>query len=215
MFGRIVLAGAGSLIVAVAGAFFVAGSQWQTAHALTNCTTSGQALNANEQTLFAAINAYRVANGRSSLEASPNLSRAAAWHGEDMLAEGYFSHTDSLGRSAFLRITNCGYGSTGAGEILAYAGSATGAMSLWKGSPGHNSNMLNANWTVMGVAQVGPYWIVDFGNLNDSDEPWDSPNVPTSTPTAIRTAVPTPSPTPTQVVPVIQRRASVPMVAAE
>ncbi len=163
------------------------------ARALTNCSTSTQALDSAEQELIRLINEFRAANGRQPLKPSPNLSRAAAWMSEDMVANGYFSHTDSLGRSPFQRVRDCGYASSGAGENLAMAGSASTAFNLWLNSSGHRANMLNSMWVVIGVGRAGPYWTVDFGNVDDSGQSWDSlpPPAPTATPT------PTPTPPPT------------------
>lgn len=159
------------------------------ASALTNCSTSTQALDSAEQELIRLINDFRVANGRQPLKPSPNLSRAAAWMSEDMAARHYFSHTDSLGRSPFQRVRDCGYASSGAGENLAIAGSASTAFNLWLNSTmGHRENMLNSMWVVIGVGRAGSYWTVDFGNVDDSGQPWDSPPPPTPT------ATPTPPP---------------------
>ncbi|MGE3575893.1 MAG: CAP domain-containing protein, partial [Dehalococcoidia bacterium] len=127
-----------------------------------------------EQELMNLINAHRQANGVGALKASPNLSRAAAWMSEDLNASGNFSHTDSLGRSAFTRVIQCGYSGNGAGENIAMTGSAASAFNLFLTSPGHNQNMLNPAWSVIGVGQTGRMWVVDFGTVDDSNQPWDS-----------------------------------------
>ena len=73
-----------------------------------------------------------------------------------MGANNYFSHTDSLGRDPFQRMAAFGYNyNTWKGENLAAgADTAQGAFNLWKNSPGHNANMLNANFKVIGIARV-------------------------------------------------------------
>ncbi|GIW13748.1 MAG: hypothetical protein KatS3mg062_1187 [Tepidiforma sp.] len=186
---------AGPLLLAVAAAGWASGGGSTTAHALTNCSTSTQALDAQEQELLRLINEFRAANGVPPLKASPNLSRAAAWMSEDMAAKGYFDHTDSLGRSAFQRVRDCGYASSGAGENLAIASSAQQAFTLFLNSPyGHRENMLRTMWVVAGIGRAGPYWTVDFGNVDDSGQGWDTqpPPQPTATPTrALPTATPT------------------------
>ncbi|WP_322817650.1 CAP domain-containing protein [Tepidiforma sp.] len=189
---RRLLLATGPLLLAAVGA--TAWASWSfPAVALTNCSTSTQALDAAEQDLLRAINEFRAANGVPALKPSPNLSRAAAWMAEDMAAKGYFDHTDSLGRSPFQRVRDCGYASTGAGENLAIAGSAQQAFNLFVNSPyGHRENMLRSMWVVAGIGRAGSLWAVTFGNVDDSGEGWDSQPPPPS-PTTVS---PTPSPTP-------------------
>jgi uncharacterized protein YkwD len=46
-------------------------------------------------------------------------------------------------------------------NLAAGVDSAQGAFDLWKNSPGHNANMLNANFKVVGIARPTPgtlYW---------------------------------------------------------
>lgn len=191
---------AGPMLLAAAAVAWAWDGGSRPAHALTNCSTSSQALDAAEQELLRLVNEFRVANGVAPLKPSPNLSRAAAWMSEDMAAKGYFSHTDSLGRSAFQRVKDCGYATTGAGENLAIAGSAQQAFTLWVNSTmGHRENMLRSMWVVAGVGRAGGYWTLDFGTYDDSGQPWDSPQPPTPTATATPTRpAATPTATPTQ-----------------
>jgi hypothetical protein len=188
---------AGPLVLALAVVSLAWGAGSEPAHALTNCATGTQALDAQEQELLRLINEFRVANGVAPLKASPSLSRAAAWMSEDMAAKGYFSHTDSLGRSALQRVRDCGYGGFGAGENLAIASSAQQAFTLWLNSPvGHRENMLRSMWVVAGVGRAGSYWTVNFGSFDDSGQAWDSPQAPTATPTPTPPAPQPPAPGP-------------------
>jgi hypothetical protein len=221
MFRKLVLAGSASVLLAVVigtGANFV---RHRDAEALTNCTTGTMALNSGEQQLLELINAYRQENGRPALSASPNLSRAAAWMSENLTANGLWSHTDSLGRSPFTRVPDCGYGSSGIGENIARTSSAQGAFNLWLSSPDHNRNMLHSSWKVVGIGQAGSIWTADFGSLNDSSEPWDGAVAPppsaiaTATPTRTPTRVPTATPTATPAPPLVIPRATLQMLSAE
>lgn len=165
------------------------------AFALTNCTVTSDSLDSQEQAFLSILNSYRAQNGAAALSVSPNLNRAAAWMAEDLGGNGYFSHTDSLGRSPTTRAQNCGYAS-GAGENIAAGTSldtAQEAFDLWRNSSGHNANMLNGSYNVIGIARAnipgspyGWYWVTDFGSYNDSGSP--------STPTATATATTTPPP---------------------
>ncbi|MGD9933042.1 MAG: CAP domain-containing protein [Dehalococcoidia bacterium] len=201
----VMVGGAGGLLLPVTA---------DRASALTNCTVSGDSLDSQETAFLTLINNYRAANGRPALKVSPNLNRASTWLAQDMGSKAYFSHTDSLGRSPSTRAQNCGYAS-GAGENIA-AGTvwdtAEEAFDAWRNSSGHNANMLNGSYRVIGIARVqvpgSPYnwyWVTNFGTYDDSGSstpsPTASPSATTtpqpSTPTPTATATPTQTATPT------------------
>ena len=125
------------------------------------------------------INEYREQNGLPVLAINSYLQTASQWLSEDMANKNYFSHTDSLGRDAFQRMADFGYDlSTFKGENIA-AGYATAAsvMEGWKNSPGHNANMLNSNYRVIGIglayeesSNYGWYWTTDFGGVQTDPE---------------------------------------------
>ncbi len=191
---KYVVAGAGSALALAALALGLSGSGWRTAEALTNCSTTTAALDGSEQQLLQLINGFRTSNGRAPLKASPNLSRAAAWMAEDLARTGSFSHTDSLGRSPFVRVTHCGYASSGAGENLALTSTAQSAFNLWVNSTmGHRENMLNPAWVVAGIGHAGNIWAADFGAIDDSNEPWDSGGAPPPPPPPPPAATATPT----------------------
>jgi uncharacterized protein YkwD len=159
------------------------------------------ALDGEESAVLDLINQYRSANGLGTLSQNGTLNNAARWMSDDMASNNYFSHTDSQGRDPFVRLADFGYTyNTWKGENLA-AGidSAQEAFDLWKGSPGHNANMLNPNFTVIGIARsYGPsstfgwYWSTDFGGQGDYvPPPPPPPPAPTEAP-APPAAVPQP-----------------------
>lgn len=118
------------------------------------------------------INGHRRANGLAPLTVNPQLTDAANWMARDMAEKRYFSHVDSLGRDPFQRMAAFGYtANTWKGENIAagYPSAAT-VFAGWKESRGHNANMLNPNFTVIGIGWVyvagspyGHYWVTDFG----------------------------------------------------
>lgn len=129
-------------------------------------------LDAEEQLFLTLINDYREQNGLSKLMVDTKLQDAAAWMSVDMGVNAYFSHTDSQGRDPFERMADFGYTyNTWKGEnLLAGSSSAQTAFDWWRNSSGHNSNMLGANYTAIGVARrytagspYGWYWTTDFG----------------------------------------------------
>lgn len=166
--------------------------------ALTNCSVS-DTLDSEEVEFLRLINEYRQQNGRAPLQPSDNLLRAAAWKSRHMADNNYFAHDDlPIDRTWVQRLRDCGYThNTYLGENIA-AGNATAAATFeqWRNSPGHNANMLSANYAAIGIARAysansayGWYWTTDFGGVADGF-------TPTPTPTATPTATPTPMPPP-------------------
>jgi len=173
------------------------------AEAATNCSVS-DSFDSQEQAFLQLINQYRAQNGRPALTASTNLNRTSAWMAQDMATKGYFSHTDSLGRSASARIANCD-GVPYNGENIA-AGTtrdtAQKAFDAWKASSGHNANMLNASYKQIGIARYygagSPYkwyWVTDFSTTSDGTNAGGGSGGGTTTPPA-----PTPPPAATKAV---------------
>jgi len=155
---------------------FVAGPTVR-ASAQTVATAAVPALDTEEAAFCRTINTYRAQHGLGALRVSTTLAKAATWDTNDMAAKNYFSHTDSLGRDPFKRMTAFGYGySTYKGENLA-AGNATAAATFaqWKASAGHNQNMLTAAYKVIGISRSYSatstykwYWNTDFGGYADA-----------------------------------------------
>lgn len=155
-------------------------------------------LDTEEQTFVTLINNYRQSKGLVPLKISDKLDAAATWLSTDMGQKKYFSHTDSLGRSFATRFSAFGYTyATYKGENIA-AGNATASATFeqWRNSSGHNANMLNANFRVMGIARVytagspyGWYWTNDFGGYDDAGTPTTpAPTGDTTAPTLTVTA---------------------------
>ncbi len=176
---------------ALLAAFAVMFAENRHVEALTNCTVSHDALDSEEQAFLGLINNYRAQNNLGPLTISTNLNRGSAWMVEDMATKGYFSHTDSLGRSPYTRAVDCGY-PTGAGENIAAGtnwSSAQSAFNAWQNSPGHNANMLGQFYQQIGIArfnlpgsQYGWYWATTFGATNDGTGGGGGATLPTNTP---------------------------------
>ncbi|HYE73728.1 MAG TPA: CAP domain-containing protein, partial [Blastocatellia bacterium] len=134
-------------------------------------------LDAEELAFLTQINNYRAANGLGQLKVSIALTNASKWMSGDMAAKNYFSHTDSLNRDPFTRMSSFGYSyNTWKAENIA-AGYSDGVNTFnqWKNSPGHNTNMLNPNFTVIGIGRVYNssstyryYWTTNFGGYVDA-----------------------------------------------
>jgi uncharacterized protein YkwD len=130
-----------------------------------------------------ALNDYRVSNGLKALSVSDMISDACDKHNSDMGKYGFFDHYSAAsdwfaaGATPWDRMAASGYSfNTYKGEnIAAGYDTASAVMVGWKNSSGHNANMLNPNFTVVGVSMVyvsgSPhryYWTTDFGGFADS-----------------------------------------------
>ncbi len=186
---------------------------------------------AEEQRFLELINGYRQANGLGPLAPSETLSRAAERHSEDMQTYGFFSHTTKassyypVGSSFSDRLTREGYPTDNAYTAENIASGYTTAEEVfeaWRLSPGHNVNMLDRNYTAIGIGQVGTYWTTDFGSVVDSALSASEPQKPdgeTETPAAKQPAAPqtpaeleTVKPETTEQAPVTQPHANRPAV---
>lgn len=194
---------AGALSIAVAIALLGLWSATAPTAAGPNCNTNG-AIDSEEQQMLNLINQHRAANGAAPLQFSDTLNKAAQWKSEHMANENYFAHDDiPIGRGWYQRILDCGYTyNTYVGENIAAGNSgAQATFNQWLNSPGHKLNMINNNYTAIGIgraynpsAQYDWYWTNDFGGYRDG---YSGGNPPTATPTNTRTPTPTPTRTPT------------------
>lgn len=160
------VAGSGELSSAIAGSTggCTPGSDWGTARASL----------APEVTSL--VNADRSALGLTQLQVSRTLTASAVWKARHMAKYEYFGHDDPappLARSAFQRISACGYTGDNVGENIA-EGFRTPAtvMQAWLLSPGHRANIENPSFRVIGVgvaqsASGALFWVQDFGSSAD------------------------------------------------
>lgn len=152
-------------------------------------------LESEKSAFLVLINQYRQQNGVPPLAVSNALTAAAQLHSEDMATNNYFSHTSLDGRTFVDRIRQAGYTyNTWLGEnIAAGYSTAQSVFNAWKNSPGHNENMLNPNFKVIGIglaydasSTYGWYWTTDFGGYDDSGgSPPPPPMPPPSPPPSI------------------------------
>jgi uncharacterized protein YkwD len=98
-----------------------------------------------ERSLLCLANAVRRTAGLAPVIADSRLGSAARGHSADMVARGYFSHTSPEGVSPSDRARAAGYPG-GAGENIAASGRGTAisVFAAWRGSPGHNANILGS-----------------------------------------------------------------------
>ncbi|WP_329440018.1 CAP domain-containing protein [Streptomyces sp. NBC_01426] len=112
------------------------------------------------------VNAERREAGCGDLTANARLTSAAQSYTEVMARSGELSHTGPDGSTMSGRISATGYKWSATGENIARGqADATAVMDSWMKSPGHRANILNCNFTEIGVGVVqagGPWWTQDF-----------------------------------------------------
>ena len=118
-----------------------------------------------EQEVIRLVNEIRVQNGLKALTYDWELARVARFKSQDMKDNKYFSHTSPVYGTPFQMIKNFGISYRSAGENIA-KGYATpqAVVNGWMNSSGHRANILNANYTHIGVGYVsgGNYWTQMF-----------------------------------------------------
>ena len=118
-----------------------------------------------EQEVIRLVNEIRAENGLKALTYDWELSRVARYKSQDMKDNGYFSHTSPVYGTPFQMIKNFGISYRSAGENIAKGYSTPQAVvNGWMNSSGHRANILNANYTHIGVGYVasGTYWTQMF-----------------------------------------------------
>ncbi|MEO6523990.1 MAG: CAP domain-containing protein [Mucilaginibacter sp.] len=97
------------------------------------------------------------------------LALAAKEHAEDMYAQNYFSHDSKDGRKMENRMLDVGYTYKGfrkyaIGENIAFnQRSIDEVLTGWFKSNAHCKNLMNPDFTEIGIAEYKYYWVQDFG----------------------------------------------------
>lgn len=129
------------------------------------------------------MNQQRAAYGLTPLTQADELGQAAQRHASDESDNDFSSHTGSDGSDPIQRMTDAGYDGVLFAENIGYAynsdensvWSDQDMMDWWMNSPGHRANILNPDFTEVGVSVVDVartaddgtvyyyrYWCVDF-----------------------------------------------------
>jgi len=151
------------------------------------------AYDAQELEFLKIINEYRQSKGLEALILSDALTEASERHSRDMGRYGFFDHATAkssyfpAGSSPWDRMARSGYNYNAymAENLAAGHETAEDSFEAWRGSPGHDRNMLDVNQKAIGIARVhvpgsehGWYWTTDFGSEKDptSHAPGERPS---------------------------------------
>lgn len=113
------------------------------------------------------VNEERAKAGCQPLEHDTQLAQLARDFSRDMAERGFFSHTDPDGNGPWDRADAAGIGNLGGENIARGQPDAISVMESWMNSDGHRANILNCDFTTLGVgvheAAGGPWWTQAFG----------------------------------------------------
>lgn len=101
----------------------------------------------------------RLAYAVSPLKVNPSLVEAAKLKANDMAAKSYFAHTSPEGIEPWHWFRQAGYNFLYAGENLAVDFfDSEDVNEAWLNSPSHRANILNPNFTEIGIATARGFW---------------------------------------------------------
>ncbi|MNI11954.1 Cysteine-rich secretory protein family protein [compost metagenome] len=113
--------------------------------------------------VVALVNKVRAEAGLEPLTVHTNLSKMAKDKAIDMHKNKYFSHTSPSYGSPFDMMDAYNITYRYAGENIAKGQkSAEEVVEDWMNSPGHKANIMNANYTLIGVGYYNGYWVQEF-----------------------------------------------------
>ncbi|GGM14764.1 CAP domain-containing protein [Micromonospora yangpuensis] len=113
------------------------------------------------------VNQERAKAGCDPVRSESRLATAAQRHSEDQADHQNMSHTGSDGSNVGQRLDRAGYPWSTYGENVAInRPSADAVMEAWMNSTGHRNNILNCDFTQLGVGMAtnssGTYWTQNF-----------------------------------------------------
>lgn len=132
---------------------------------IINIPSVDGSVTAYEQEVIRLVNEIRSQHGLKPLTYDWQLSRVARYKSQDMKDNNYFAHNSPVYGTPFQMIRNFGISFRSAGENIARGYPTPQAVvNGWMNSSGHRTNILNANYTKIGVGYVpaGNYWTQMF-----------------------------------------------------
>jgi len=130
-----------------------------------NTNTGTTASNYANQVLTL-VNQERSKAGLKPLKLNSTLTKSAQAKSQDMHDKKYFDHNSPTYGTPFQMMNKFGYKYSYAGENIAMGQKTPKeVMTAWMNSAGHKANILNSNYTEIGIGYVadGNYWTQQFG----------------------------------------------------
>jgi len=116
-----------------------------------NTAAGSGAMNSEESKILQLVNTERAKTGAKALVSSGECTKLARMKSKDMVDNNYFSHQSPTHGSPFDMLKSNKVNYMYAGENIAMDQSADAAFKAWMNSEGHKKNILNPNFTELGV----------------------------------------------------------------
>lgn len=151
-------------VLAYVGTVTVGPQKGQGIYQLQRLLSSGtsQPLSAQEAQMLTLLNQTRRQFGLRPLRFDPQLRLAARAHSADMVAHDYFEHDSPRFGTPMDRMQAAGVRADYYGENIALALDANQAEIAFMHSPGHRANILDPNYTRVGIGAVKDGLMVMF-----------------------------------------------------
>lgn len=94
------------------------------------------------------------------VEHVPLMRCASRLHAWDQQHRGYYSHDSPEGHGPGYRMNKTGAGTTAAENIFMTTMDPEGTMAGWMNSPGHCQNIMNGDYSYIGVGRFGGHWVM-------------------------------------------------------
>ncbi|MEU0841205.1 CAP domain-containing protein [Streptomyces sp. NPDC005962] len=122
---------------------------------------------AAEKAVIALVNQERATAGCRPVTEDRKLAQLAQDFSDDMAIRDFFDHTSPDGEDPWDRAKLAGILDLGGENIGRGQTTAQDVMDSWMDSPDHRANILNCQYTTLGVGthfgDDGPWWTQDFG----------------------------------------------------
>ena len=117
-----------------------------------NSESTSNSFAAYQQEVVNLVNKERAKYGLSPLKSNASLANVATIKSQDMINKNYFSHTSPTYGSPFDMMKQFGISYRTAGENIAMGQKTPSeVVNAWMNSEGHRANILNANFTEIGI----------------------------------------------------------------
>jgi uncharacterized YkwD family protein len=117
----------------------------------TNTPTGTGTLSSQGSRILQQANAERAKVGAKPLKSNTDLNKLATMKSQDIVEKNYFSHQSPTYGSPFDMMKTYGISYMYAGENLAIDSDADKAHNAWMNSEGHKKNILNPDFTEIGI----------------------------------------------------------------
>ncbi|WP_233629956.1 CAP domain-containing protein [Amycolatopsis sp. WAC 04197] len=121
-----------------------------------------------EEAVTRLVNLFRKKAGLEPFKTDERLRIAARRHCKDMARKNFCAHVAPDGSTPADRMRAAGYPNPGGENVARGQVDPRTVVQAWLDSPGHRANLVNPQFTTIGVgvyflSDAGPYWTQNFG----------------------------------------------------